>query len=47
MRATILPGDIILTKAAVSIIAKGSIVARVLPLGCYFYYPTIFVFMQV
>ena len=46
MRATILPtAIIILTKAnrtAVSMIAKESIVTRVLPLTCYFYYPNNF-----
>ena len=46
MRVTIFPSAIILTKAhraAVSMMVKGSIVARVLPLGCcFFYYPNYF-----
>ena len=40
MRATILPWVIILTKAhraAVSIMAKGCIVAEVLPLRCFLF----------
>ena len=40
MRATILPYAIILTKAnraAVSLIAKGIIGTRVLPLRCFFF----------
>ena len=45
MRVTILPKAIILTKAhgaMVSMMAKGLIVARVLPLRCWlFFYPTI------
>ena len=48
MRATILPWAIILTKAhraTVSIIAKGCIVAWLVPLRCsYFYYSTIPIF---
>ena len=48
MRATLPPCASILTKAhraAVSIMAKGCIVALVLPLRCfYFYYPTIPIF---
>ena len=40
MRATILPKAIILTKAhraAVSMMAKGCIVVRVLPLRCFLF----------
>ena len=40
MRATIFPQTIILTKArraAVSVMAKGCIVARVLPLRCFLF----------
>ena len=42
MRATILPWAIILTKALmamVSIMAKGCIVAQVLPLRCFLFLP--------
>ena len=41
MRATILPWAIILTKAhsvAVSIMAKGNIMALVLPLRCFLFF---------
>ena len=40
MRATKLPSAVILTKAyraAVSMIAKGSIVTRVMPLSCFLF----------
>ena len=54
MRATILPWAIILTKAhraAVSMMAKGCIVARVLPLRCFLsllpYYTNFSVFFSI
>ena len=50
MRATILPYAIILTKAhmaAVSMMAKGSIVTLILPLmRCFVFSPTIFMSME-
>ena len=48
MRATILPSAVILTKAhraAVNMMAKGCIVARVLPLRCFFTIPN-YIFMS-
>ena len=51
MRVTILPYAIILTKAhraAVSMMAKGCIVARVLPLRCFFFVTTkLFISVQI
>ena len=40
MRATLLPLAIVLTKAAVSVTAKGCIMASVLPLRCFLFFAT-------